>query len=148
MLLGVIILENKLENNKYEQYFAEDLAAIEEELPKSKEYSKIIDDEISKLTAVQSIGSNKGSQRYLIEHITNAVSLQTQRQSLRKDKVALKKAILDYTNKDTKFEGETADMTELVKEFIDLAKNKKKEDSISIPSIDIDSEIDAMLDGQ
>ncbi len=148
MLLGVNILENKLENNKYEQYFAEDLAAIEEELTKSKEYSKIIDDEISKLTAVQSIGSNKGSQRYLIEHITNAVSLQTQRQSLRKDKVALKKAILDYTNKDTKSEGETADMTELVKEFIDLAKNKKKEDSISIPSIDIDSEIDAMLDGQ
>ena len=139
-------MEKKLENNRYEDYFAEDLAAIEEELAKSKEYSKIIDDEISKLTAVQSIGANKGSQRYLIEHITNAVSLQTQRQSLRKDKVALKKAILDYTNKDTKNESETGDMTNLVKELIDLAKDKKKEEnSITMPSIDIDSEIDAML---
>ena len=60
--------------DKYTEYFQEDLDAVEDELKKSQHYSEIIDHEIDKLTQ-PSLGLNKGGQHYLIEHITNAVSL-------------------------------------------------------------------------
>lgn len=81
----------------YSDYFSEDLKAIDDELETSKKYSKIIDSEIDKLSAPGL--ATKGSQHYLIEHITNAVQLQTQREGLRKDKVNIKKIIMDYTNR-------------------------------------------------
>jgi hypothetical protein len=132
---------------KYMTYFSEDLDAIEEELQKSKEYSKIIDDEIAKLSGVQSLGSNKGSQRYLIEHITNAVSLQTQRQSLRKDRVAVKKMIIDFASRDTKSEdGQAINLTETVERLIKNARENITSVSQSQQiNTDLDSDIDAIL---
>ena len=74
--------------SQYADYFKEDLEAINEELETSKKYSQIIDKEIE---ALSKPGLNsKGSQHYLIEHITNAVQLQTQRGGLREDKVNIK----------------------------------------------------------
>ena len=129
-----------------EQHKEEDLDAIEEELEKSKEYSKIIDDEIAKLSGVQSLGSNKGSQRYLIEHITNAVSLQTQRQSLRKDRVAVKKMIIDFASRDNKSEdGQAINIAETVERLINKTKENMTSQVSSQSNDMLDSDIDAIL---
>ena len=109
----------------FEQYFASDLAAIDEELEKSKEYSKMIDDELNKIKqAIEASGGYmKGSQHYLIEHIKNAVALQTQRQSLRKDKFTIRKAIIDYANKNESEKSETFDIQSAINELLASTKN-------------------------
>ena len=114
---------------KYTDYFKEDLDAIEIELAKSMGYSKIIDKEIEKLTA-PSLGANRLNQQALVEQITNAVQLQTQRQGLRRDRVAIKKAILDYSAKfadNELVDSSTAQqyMEEIAK-LISAEKNKKQ----------------------
>ena len=141
---------NSVEENKklFEDYFKEDLAAIEEELTKSKSYSEIIDEEIKKLSA-PSLGSNKGGQHFLIEHITNAVQLQTQRQGLRRDRFAIKKAILDYAAKflDNEESHDDAATEELLRKL--LSREKPSETPIvasSAQDSDLDAAIDSALD--
>ena len=135
----------------YTEHFQEDLEAIEEELKKSKEYSAIIDAEIEKLSG-PSLGANKGAQRYLIEHITNAVQLQTQRQGLRRDRFTIKKAIIDYA---AKFAEENANSDESavmakINELIDLDKQNKKNSSVSVQQNqdELDAQIDAALNDE
>lgn len=128
----------------YRAYFKEDLDAIEEELAKSKEYSKIIDKEITALSAPGL--ATKGSQHYLIEHITNAVELQTQRQGLRKDRVAIKKLIMDYANRKEDREsgdGDAVDLNDAMNKL--LAQINKPDMTVKESSEDIDSDIDKAL---
>ena len=128
---------------KYQEYFSEDLEAIEEELKKSKGYSEIIDREIKNLETT-TLGPTKGSQHYLIEHISNAVELQTQRQGLRRDRFAIKKAIIDYASKFADVEekeGSQADLSKLIEELLNKDKN-----SDDIPIIDDDIDNDAEID--
>lgn len=131
---------------EFEGYFKEDLEAIEEELEKSKEYSEIIDKQIKVLTG-ENYGANKTAQHYLIEHIANAVQLQTQRQGLRKDRFAIKKAILDYS---AKFADNTdaGDKSELIKKIEEIIKNDKQTDQEqkTILNENLDSEIDKILE--
>lgn len=135
---------------EYEEYFKEDLDAINEELSESKKYSEIINREINSLSAPGL--ATKGSQHYLIEHITNAVELQTQREGLRKDKVAIKKAIMDYAIKaldKKKAEGATdVDIMDAIAALLDedRAKKGKSGKSPKEASQDADAEIDDILD--
>ena len=128
----------------YRAYFKEDLDAIEEELAKSKEYSKIIDTEITALSAPGL--ATKGSQHYLIEHITNAVELQTQRQGLRKDRVAIKKLIMDYANRKEdreSGEGDAENLNDVMNKL--LALSSKPDMTVKESPEDIDSDIDKAL---
>ena len=128
----------------YRAYFKEDLDAIEEELAKSKEYSKIIDTEINALSAPGL--ATKGSQHYLIEHITNAVELQTQRQGLRKDRVAIKKLIMDYANRKEdreSGEGDAENLNDVMNKL--LALSSKPDMTVKESQEDIDSDIDKAL---
>lgn len=128
----------------YRAYFKEDLDAIEEELAKSKEYSQIIDKEITALSAPGL--ATKGSQHYLIEHITNAVELQTQRQGLRKDRVAIKKLIMDYANRKEdreSGEGDADNLNDAMNKL--LALSSKPDMSVKERPEDIDSDIDKAL---
>lgn len=134
-------------NNKYsefEEYFKEDLDAIEEELKKSKEYSEIIDSEIQNLKAT-AVGMVKGNQRYLIDHIHNAVELQTQRQSLRRDKFTIKKAIIEYTNKEGS--DTSGEFEELLNKLIQAdRKSRIDTTSTTMPNEqNLDEEIDKLL---
>jgi hypothetical protein len=132
----------------YEDYFNADITAIDEELKKSKEYSSLIDNEIEKLKSSSSNGTNRGAQHYLIEHIKNAVSLQSQRQSLRKDKFSIKKAIMDYGNK---FENTNDDNTISIVEQINsilALENRKKEKPKILDSEKIDVEIEKILNSE
>ena len=129
----------------YRAYFKEDLDAIEEELAKSKEYSKIIDTEINALSAPGL--ATKGSQHYLIEHITNAVELQTQRQGLRKDRVAIKKLIMDYANRKEdreSGEGDADNLNDVMNKL--LALSSKPDMTVKESQEDIDSDIDKALE--
>ena len=129
----------------YRAYFKEDLDAIEEELAKSKEYSKIIDTEITALSAPGL--ATKGSQHYLIEHITNAVELQTQRQGLRKDRVAIKKLIMDYANRKEdreSGEGDADNLNDVMNKL--LALSSKPDMTVKESPEDIDSDIDKALE--
>lgn len=138
-------LEGINQNRKFfETYFKDDLEAIEEELKKSIHYSGIIDKEIEKLSETV-LGANRGSQHYLIEHITNAVQLQTQRQGLRKDRFNIKKTIMDYSSKFIdNTESSSADVLEEIRKIAESDKNNTKE-KISNTSIDLDNEIDDIL---
>ena len=129
----------------YRAYFKEDLDAIEEELAKSKEYSKIIDTEINALSAPGL--ATKGSQHYLIEHITNAVELQTQRQGLRKDRVAIKKLIMDYANRKEdreSGEGDAENLNDVMNKL--LALSSKPDMTVKESPEEIDSDIDKALE--
>lgn len=135
-------------SSKYREYFKEDLEAVEEELRKSKGYSQIIDDEINKLSA-PSLGSNKGSQHYLIEHIKNAVELQTQRQSLRRDRFNIKKTIIEYEIKELKEnKSESSEAQELIDKLNQLLENDKKQktEKPNYNENDLDDEIDKLLE--
>lgn len=140
----------ELNIEKFNSYFKEDLDAIEEELEKSKEYSSIIDTEINKLSG-PSLGTNRGAQSYLIEHITNAVALQTQRQGLRKDRFAIKKAIMDYASKfaDEKTVGdESVSLIDKINELLENDKKNKEDSTKTINQPDnLDDEIDNLLGG-
>lgn len=136
---------------KFEDYFKEDLDAIEEELKKSKEYSGIIDKEIEKLSG-PSLGANKGSTRYLIDIIENAVALQTQRQGLRKDKFQIKKAIMDYAQKfadDDNAAGSNAEaLSDAINKLLEADKAKSLNENItekSTTNLDLDNAIDDIL---
>lgn len=137
-------MEENKKGSEYEKYFKEDLEAIEEELSKSKEYSKIIDKEIEMLSAPGL--PSKGSQHYLIEHITNAVQLQTQRQGLRKDRVAIKKLIMDYQRKDDlKDVGDEQNILDEVKKLLEKDKKIDSKDLKPKNDVNLDSEIDNIL---
>lgn len=129
----------------YTDYFKEDLDAINEELETSKKYSTIIDKEIH---ALSSSGiPSKGSQHYLIEHITNAVQLQTQREGLRKDKVNIKKIIMDYSNKQLDKSSNLSTESNMI-EVINKLINQEKEipQKLKITSDNPDEEIDKILE--
>lgn len=140
--------QKSIEDNilKYTDHFREDLEAIEEELAKSKQYSEIIDREIDKLSG-PSLGANKGVQHYLIEHITNAVQLQTQRQGLRRDRFAIKKAIIDYASKFAE-ENESGDENAIIAKINELMEMDKKNKNINVKPQqceDLDASIDDAL---
>ena len=132
--------------SQYADYFKEDLEAINEELETSKKYSQIIDKEIE---ALSKPGLNsKGSQHYLIEHITNAVQLQTQREGLRKDKVNIKKLIMDYANKDiskNSNEGSEQSLLDVRNKLIAENKTKSTAQTSEEANSDLDTTIDDIL---
>ena len=109
--------------DRYNNYFKDDLEALEKEIKKSEGYSAIIEKEIEQFT--QKTGGAfpvKGSQHYLIEHIKNAVSLQSQKQSLLKDKVSIKKIIMDYSEKGA----DGGDFAELQREIMKLTSQHRQ----------------------
>jgi len=116
---GVVSMAQKDHRKEYEDYFKEILDGLDAEFENSQKYSVIINKEIEKFTQFANL---KGGQHYLTEHIKNAVALQSQRQSLYKDKFAIKKTILDFTFK----EGDEGSDQNLFKELQKLVENGKK----------------------
>ena len=138
--------EKSLKDNceKYFTYFNSDIDGIKIELEKSQAYSDIIDNEISKFR-----DTTKGGQHYLTEHIKNAISLQVQRECLRKDLFSIKKTILDYNSKD---EGEDINQNELISKIEKMIDEDKKRDARENKTLntkmnvaDLDEDIDRRI---
>jgi hypothetical protein len=129
---------------KFEEYFKQIMDEIEAEFRKSNDYSQTIDEEIKKFREL--LGS-KGSQHFLVEHVRNAIELQSQRQSLIKDKFNVRKAILDYSMKsvddDVSNKNLFAKLSELVK--MDRAEMNKAQPIKNEDSKKIDKKIDELL---
>lgn len=131
---------------RFEEYFKDDLAMLDKEFKKSLSYAAKIDNEINKFDGL--VGT-KGAQHYLIEHIKNAIALQTQRQSILKDKFSIKKTLLDYSIKSDNADSESNkslfdSLNKLIKEGINLRAQEKIPEA---QSKDIDSKIDEIVDG-
>lgn len=109
---------------KYEDYFGNSMGDLEKELEKSTKYLNIIDKEIEKFSNITI--SSKGGEHYLIEHIQNAIALQTQRQSIIKDIFSIKKIIMDYTIKDSSGESDGNKLWEQINKIIAESKEKDK----------------------
>jgi len=135
--------ENK--RKEFEEYFRSILEEIEREFEKSNNYSKKIDAELEKFeTAMPS----KGTQFFVAEHMKNAISLQSQRQSLIKDKFAIKKAILDYTMKNEEDESAGKTLFEELSKIVSFDKAKLAEIGKKLEvnqQENIDDKIDELL---
>lgn len=140
--------ENKVDPSleKFQSYFQEDIDKINAELDKTEKYSQIIDDEITKFSD-PSVSGGRGVQHYLIEHIKNALTLQTQRQSLRKDIFSIKKTILDYSMKGSE-ESSGQEMQKLIQSELSKLRSEINEGKVQQPinSQELDDEIDRILE--
>lgn len=124
---------------EFEEYFKEDLEKLEDEFKKSAKYSEQIDMEISKFS---DIINSKGGQRYMIEHMRNAIQLQSQRQGILKDKLTIRKLVLDYSfrSKDEENSGKTT--FDLLSQILQNQQLKKE---APIKDDKIDQKIDEAL---
>jgi hypothetical protein len=136
----------KLNKKEFEEYFREIVTELEREFEKSDRYSQKIDAELRKFD--ESL-PGKNTQYYLIEHLKNAIELQAQRQSLIKDKFAIKKAILDYSIKTDADENEGKTLFDELSKLVKLDKEKFEQIKKKIDDNDakkLDEKIDELLE--
>jgi hypothetical protein len=142
-------MANDDKRKEYEEYFNEILQELEKEFEKSNSYSQKIDEELQKFEGSM---PSKGTQYFLIEHIKNAISLQSQRQSLIKDKFNIKKAVLDYVTKDKSEEATGKTLFEELTKIVNNDKQKLQKLGEKIDSTlkkneeSIDNKIDELLE--
>jgi hypothetical protein len=142
-------MANDDKRKEYEEYFNEILRELEKEFEKSNSYSQKIDEELQKFEGAM---PSKGTQYFLIEHIKNAISLQSQRQSLIKDKFNIKKAVLDYVTKDKSEEATGKSLFDELTKIVNSDKQKLQKLSDKIDSTikkneeSLDNKIDELLE--
>lgn len=143
--------KNNINTELYSEYFKQELEDLEKVAKETDKYSEIISEQIEMLHKSASMHA-KGSQHYLVEHMKNAVSLQTQKQSLLKDRMNLKKVILDYSIKELKGE-QDVDIMESINKYIGLlkeqhdnVKNEMSKTADILNTDNIDTEIDNILE--
>lgn len=136
----------------YSEYFKQELEDLERVARETDRYSEIISKQVEMLHKSASMNA-KGSQHYLVEHIKNAVSLQSQKQSLLKDRMSLKKIILDYSIKEAKGD-QDVDLMTSINQYISMLKDQQngvKEEMAktadALSADDIDEQIDSILEG-
>jgi hypothetical protein len=137
---------SKLNKKEFEDYFREIVAELEREQEKSDRYSQKIDAELKKFD--ESL-PGKNSQYYLIEHLKNAIELQSQRQALIKDKFSIKKAILDYSMKNQDDENAGKVLFDELSKLVKVDKDKLEDLRKKIDSNDakkLDEKIDELLE--
>jgi hypothetical protein len=136
----------KLNKKEFEDYFREIVAELEREQEKSDRYSQKIDAELRKFD--ESL-PGKNSQYYLIEHLKNAIELQSQRQALIKDKFSIKKAILDYSMKNEEDENAGKVLFDELSKLVKVDKDKLEDLRKKIDANDakkLDEKIDELLE--
>ena len=140
-------MENN-ENNitsKYEEYFKEDLSRLDNEFSEMDKFDRLLSENIEKAQKSET----RGSLHYMIEHCKNLISLKTQKQGIMKDKVNLKKIIMDYAIKEN---SGTEDGKAILQELNKFIRDRKTDinHTQSKPSAesDIDAEIDKLLENE
>jgi hypothetical protein len=136
----------KLNKKEFEDYFREIVTELEREQEKSDRYSQKIDAELRKFD--ESL-PGKNSQYYLIEHLKNAIELQSQRQALIKDKFSIKKAILDYSMKNEEDENAGKVLFDELSKLVKVDKDKLEDLRKKIDANDakkLDEKIDELLE--
>jgi hypothetical protein len=141
----MVVIMDKETLKQYEDYFKDDLELLDKEFKKSLNYAEKIDKEIDKFN---NLVDTKGAQHYLIEHVKNAIALQSQRQSILKDKFSIKKILLDYSIKSENADSESNkslfdELNKLIKEGVNSRTKVAEAPVLQIKNID--EEIDKIV---
>lgn len=113
---------------KIQEYFSEDEKELETVIENLRQIQEISKGQIDSITELSVPG--RGTQHYLIEHIGNYVSIQSQLQSLLKDKRDIKSKALDIAIKNSNGDN-VSDSSELMIELNKaIQKMKKKAENI------------------
>ena len=140
------------EADKYRDYFADDEKDLQELIKRLTKLQNISDKQIDDISAV---APGKGTQHYLIEHITNAIAIQNQLQSVLKDKRQIKEKSLEIALKNIDGDniGDGNDILASLQRLIKEQKEKANKNAETLESkiensgeeIDLDAEIEKKL---
>jgi hypothetical protein len=134
--------------NEYLTYFSDESDKLKASYDKCVQLEKTMDDQISAITAQP---AGRGTQHYLIDHITNAISLQSEKQSIAKDMSDLKKTALGYAIKDMVGDDDTSGKDNVLAMLSELIKQEKKseaENKTDGKKIQNDSDLDAEIEAK
>lgn len=139
------IFEDADDFKSYLKEDEEELKSVYDHLLKLQELS---DNQLNQLSTAL---PGKGTQRYLVDHITNAISIQSQIQSVLKDKRAIKENALQLALKQTNGEdvGDAAAILAALQKQINerkLEKHKNNASSLEKKIEKSDAEIDAEIE--
>lgn len=110
--------------DSYLEYFKDEKDKLDKNFEECKALDDIINTQIKAITAVP---PGRGTQHYLIDHITNEISLKTQEKELVKDMTNLKKIALDYSIKLNGKDADTGDNAALLAALNKLVGASTKE---------------------
>lgn len=133
------------EADKYRDYFKDDESALQNLVERLEKLQNISDQQI---TTIASAAQGRGTQHYLIEHITNAIAIQSQLQSVLKDKRSIKEKSIDLALKTSRGEDSgdgneiLTSLQNLIKEQKRAAENTDKLETIILRNKKTDSELD------
>jgi len=110
------------EADKYRNYFKEDENALQSVVDRLTKLQGISDSQIEAIAGAQ---QGRGTQHYLVEHITNAIAIQSQMQSVLKDKRSIKERALEIALKVSNGE-DIGDGAAVLASLQSLIKEQKK----------------------
>ena len=139
--------KNNSELDQFNEYFADDLRDLQTEFEKSSNLFEGMKNAIDRLEKSDS----RGAAHYLLTYYENIIELQNQKQNIIKNRISLKKIIMDYAKKNSSGSDSNELLGELQKQ-IDRLKNEAKieaaKNPITVPDIDdsaLDDEIDDIV---
>src|SRR5574344_1641272 len=136
--------------DEFKSYFKDDEKSIDSLITKLDSLQQIIDGQINEISQA---APGRGTQKYLIDHITNAMSVQTEKQALLRGKRDIKENALTLALKNEEKEG-TSDTADVLNALSALIKNNKEREEAAVDQLDkkinkteaeIDDEIEKRL---
>lgn len=126
-------VENKIfqDADEYRSYFKEDEEALQSVISRLEKLQSISDKQIDAIAAIsqQGTSASRGTQHYLIEHVTNAIQIQSQMQSVLKDKRSIKESALTLALKKAGGEENTDDAKAILASLTTVISEMKKKNN-------------------
>ncbi len=133
-------VENKLfqDAEEYRSYFKEDEDALQGIIARLQTLQTISDNQINAIAQVSQQGTSvsRGTQHYLIEHITNAIQIQSQMQSVLKDKRSIKESALTIALKKAGGEENTDDAKAILASLTTVISEMKKKNLSAVEHLE------------
>ena len=133
-------VENQLfhDADEYRSYFKEDEEALQGIITRLETLQSISDNQINAIAQVSQGGTSvsRGTQHYLIEHITNAIQIQSQMQSVLKDKRSIKESALTLAIKKAGGEENTDDAKAILASLTTVISDMKKKNQAAVEKLE------------
>lgn len=137
-------MSNKIEDKVYQdaeayrEYFKEDEEALKNIITRLETLQTISDNQINAIAQVSQQGTSvsRGTQHYLIEHITNAIQIQSQMQSVLKDKRSIKESALTLALKKAGGEENTDDAKAILASLTTVISDMKKKNLAAVDRLE------------
>ena len=124
--------------DEYREYFKEDEDALQGVVDRLTKLQTISDTQITQIEQYTLSGSaaSRGTQHYLIEHITNAIQIQSQMQSVLKDKRSIKESALTLALKKAGGEENTDDAKAILASLTTVISDMKKRNQTAVSKLE------------